>query len=175
MERTTRVAWIVGLSALLVLTGSALYVRWSLRHMRLDLDLRGLSSGLGLVELLTGGHSPCIAGADPTSLGDREQEAEMSYVATMPDLYKSRFGVLPSGMTDLNRLPEFDTANRLNNREFENNCSIYFDQSASFAVSCGSSKPPSRDMAAFLRNAPFMRRFYLVGNKEVLYVPAPKC
>jgi hypothetical protein len=174
MERTTRVAWIVGLSALVVLTGSALYVRWSLRHMRLDLDLRGLSSRLGLVEALTG-HSPCIASSDPGSLGDREKEAEMSYIATMPDLYKSRFGVPPSNIADLNRLPEFETANRLNNREFENDCSIYFDHSASFAVSCGPTKPSSQDLAAFLYNAPFVRRFYRIGNNEVLYVPAPKC
>jgi len=143
--------------------------------MHLDLDLRGLSSRLGLVEALTGARSPCIASADSASLGDREKEAEMSYVATMPDLYKSRFGVPASSVADLNKLPEFESANRLNNREFEKDCTIYFDQNTSFAVTCGSPKPSSAEASTFMRSAPFVRGFYKLGQSEILYVPAPKC
>jgi hypothetical protein len=99
----------------------------------------------------------------------------MSYVAAMPELYKSKFGRAPSSMSDLKKLPEFEHADALNEHSFSRDCSIYSDQGASFAVSCGRSRPSKIELAAFMRTAPSVQKFYMVGENEILYIPVPKC
>jgi hypothetical protein len=167
------------LGFVLAVVGLGAYVRWSLRHMHIELPSAGLVNRLlpqaEIVAIAAGGHGACSSAVDQSSIGDRETEAEMSYVAAMPDLYKTKFGSAPSSMSDLQKLPEFEHADALNNRSFSRDCSIYFDQGASFAVSCGRSRPSKPDLAAFMRTAPSVQKFYMVGKNEILYVPVPKC
>lgn len=155
-----------GLALLLIVVGLGAYVHWSLRHMHFDF----LPTAIAL-DKLTGG---CLPPVDQTSLGDREGEAEMSYIAGMQDLYRTRIGTPPSSLTDLNKLPEFAQADGLNGHQFEKDCSIYVAPTG-YVVNCGPSQLSSADIAAFVGKAPFARKFYVLGRSEILYVPAPRC
>jgi hypothetical protein len=178
MRRRPNAPWAIALVLALTI-GFGTYVRLSLRHMRLELPLAGLLSRVlpiaETVAVAAGGHGTCSSAVDYSSIGDREAEAEMSYVASMSDLYRSKFGSFPTRISELNKVPEFEHADSLNNYSFSRGCSIYVDAGGSFAVSCGQQRPPSTDIAAFMRTAPSAQNYYLVGKSEILYVPAPKC
>ncbi len=179
MGKPAKVLATTALGLVLAAVGLGAYLRWSLRHMHIELPLAGLLNRLlpqaEIIAIAAGSHGACSSAVDKSSIGDRETEAEMSYVAAMPDLYKSKFGSAPSSMSDLGKLPAFEHADALNNRSFSRDCSIYFGQSGSFAVSCGRSRPSGPDVAAFIRTAPPMQKFYMVGKNEILYIPVPKC
>jgi hypothetical protein len=179
MGKPVKIIATTALAAVLAAVGLGTYVRWSLRHMHIEFPLAGLVNRFlpqaEIIAVAASRHGACSSAVDQLSIGDREMEAEMSYVAAMPELYRTKFGRTPSSMSDLNKLPEFEHANSLNNRSFARDCSIYFDQGGSFAVSCGRSRPSGPDVAAFMQGAPSMRRFYMVGKSEILYIPVPTC
>ncbi len=179
MGKPAKILAATALGLVLAAVGLGAYVRWSLRHMHIELPLAGLLNRLlpqaEIIAIAAAGHGACSSAVDQSSLGDRETEAEMSYVATMTGLYGAKFGSSPSSMSDLKKLPEFEHADALNHRSFSRDCSIYPDQSGSFAVSCGRSRPSVPNVAAFMRTAPSMRKFYMVGKNEILYIPVPKC
>jgi hypothetical protein len=163
----------------LAAVGLGAYVRWSLRRMHIEFPLAGLVNRVlpqaRIIAVAAGSHGTCSSTVDQSSIGDREMEAEMRYVAAMPELYKTKFGSAPLSMPDLKKLPEFEHADALNNRSFSRDCSIYFDPGGSFAVSCGRSTPSRPDVAAFTRTAPSTQKFYMVGKSEILYTPVPMC
>jgi len=86
--------------------------------MHLEFPVGGLLPLVKGAALAAGSHGTCSAGADDSSIGNREIEAEMSYVAAMPSLYRARFGAYPSSVSDLIRLPEFEHADSLNDHSF---------------------------------------------------------
>src|SRR6266481_2000767 len=175
MGKPVKVLATIALVLVVAAVSFGAYVRWSLRHMHIEFPLAGLVNRIlppaEIVAVAAGSHGTCSSAVDDTSIGDREAEAEMSYIATLPDLYKTTFGSSPSNMSDLNRLPEFERADSLNNHSFSQECSIYFDKSGSFVVSCGHTRPSSKDVAAFMNKAPFVQKFYMVGKMEILYIP----
>jgi hypothetical protein len=177
MRKTTRAVAIGALSFTIFLIGSYSYLRWSLRHISESLAgfFQHILAPAELVGAVAGAGKNCISAVDLSSLGNREKEAEMSFVATMPSLYKARFGSAPSNISDLRRLPEFDHPDSLNGHAFLRDCSIYTDPDGSLAVSCGQLRPHASDVAAFMRNAPPVQKFRMLGRSEILYVPAPKC
>ena len=124
--------------------------------------------------LLTG-IGTCAPKIDPTSLGRREFEAEMSYIAAMSEIYKKQFGKMPASLRDLARIPEFANANSINSREFERECSLYASPGDSFVVSCGPAQLSRKEAERFMEHAMQTQKFYLLGNSEILYVPAPRC
>lgn len=167
------------IGALAVLGIFSFYVWWSLEHMKIDLPLeaffRAVLPHAAVVGAALRANANCLAADDSSSIGNREKEAEMYFVAKMPSLYKERFGGSPSNISDLRRLPEFDRPDSLNGHAFLRDCSIYSDPGGSFAVSCGQSRSPVKDVAAFMKNAPPVQKFVMLGKGEILYVPAPKC
>ena len=173
--RPAKFLWRIALALVLAFVGLGVYARWSLQHMHLEFPIGGLVPLVKGVALVAGSHGTCSAGVDDSSIGNRETEGEMSYVAAMTSLYRGKFGAYPSSASDLIRLPEFEHADSLNGRSFSRDCSIYFEQNASFVVSCGDSRPSSLEAAAFMRTAPFEHKFFMIGNSEILYVPVPKC
>jgi hypothetical protein len=179
MGKPIKVLSTTALLLVVAAVGVGVCLRWSLRHMLIDFPLAGLVNRLlpqaEIAAVAAGRHGACSGTQDQQSIGNREAEAEMSYVAAMPELYRTRFGRAPSSISDLNKLPEFEHADRLNNRSFSRDCSIYFDQSGSFAVSCGRPRPSRLDVAAFMRTAPSAQNFYMVGKSEILYIPVHMC
>ena len=128
-----------------------------------------------VVGAVAGAHEKCSFAIDSSSIGNRETEAEMSFVATMPGLYRTRFGSAPSAISDLSKLPEFERPDSLNGHAFLRDCSLYAGPAGAFAVSCGRSRPSAPDIAAFVRSAPPVQKFNMLGSSEILYVPPPKC
>ena len=120
MGKPAKVLATTALGLVLAAVGLGAYLRWSLRHMHIELPLAGLLNRLlpqaEIIAIAAGSHGACSSAVDKSSIGDRETEAEMSYVAAMPDLYKSKFGSAPSSMSDLGKLPAFEHADALNNR-----------------------------------------------------------
>jgi len=86
-----------------------------------------------------------------------------------------KFGRAASSVTDLTKLSDFDKASKLNGRQLEKQCSIYDGPSGSYVVSCGPSRPSNADVAAFAPRVDSVERFYDLGGREILYVPAQKC
>jgi len=178
----TKTTKFVGTSVVLfvaLLAGSYFYLVWSLRHMKVEFPLAAfLQRTLPKAEVIgaaVGARGNCLAVVDSSSLGRREDEAEMSFVATMPGLYKERFGTVPSKISDLEKLPEFDRPDALNGHAFLHDCSIYADPGGAFAVSCGRSRPPRAEVLVFMQKAKPVQAFSMLGKSEILYVPAPKC
>jgi hypothetical protein len=178
MRKTARAFGTGALLFAIFLIGSYLYLSWSLRHMKIDAFAAIFQKIFAPVEVLgavVGAHENCTGAVDLSSLGNQESEAEMSFVATMPSLYKERFGSVPSSITDLRRLPEFERPDSLNGHAFLRDCSIYADPDGSFAVSCGRFRPSAPDVAAFMKDTPPVQKFSTLGKSEILYVPAPRC
>jgi hypothetical protein len=179
MHISRKSVWISAFAVILFFAGSYFYVWWSLRHMKIELPLDALfqrvfpqAEVIGAALRASGN---CPAAVDSSSIGNREKEAEMYFVATMPSLYKEKFGHAPSYMSDLQKLPEFDRPDSLNDHVFMRDCSIYVDAGGSFAVSCGRLKPSSSEVGAFMRKAEPIQKFNMLGKSEILYVPAPTC
>jgi hypothetical protein len=99
----------------------------------------------------------------------------MLYVATIVDLYKTTFGKLPNSINDLDKLPSFDNADKLNGRQVRKSCSIHADPSGSYILACGASTPPAKEIDALFRKAGRVQRFYPLDRAEALYVPGAAC
>jgi hypothetical protein len=155
------------------------YMKWSLRHMHIGFftraDVDRLMAQAEVARLAVLRNRDCLFTVDESSMGDKKTEGEMSYAAAMLDFYSVKFGTAASSIADLDKLRDFDHASKLNGRQLEKDCSLYADPSGSYVVSCGPSKPSSADVSTFMRNADFAKRFYKLGSREILYVPAPKC
>jgi hypothetical protein len=179
MAKAVKVALVAAMVLVMGVVGLGVYARWSLRHMQIGFftpaDLDKLIAQVEVARAVVGRNGNCLRTVGQSGIGDRKKEAEMLYVAAMVDFYRMKFGTAASRLTDLNKLPDFEHASALNGRLLEKDCSIYLDQSGSFVVTCGPYKPSNLDVAAFMRNAPFVQKFYTLGGSEILYVPAPKC
>ena len=99
----------------------------------------------------------------------------MLYVATIVDLYKTTFGKLPDSIDDLDKLPSFDNAEKLNGRKAKSSCSISVHPTGSYVLACGDSLPPAKEIDAFLGKTGHVQRFYMLGGTETLYVPGAGC
>jgi hypothetical protein len=153
------------------------YLDYSLKHMQLDLS--GLDVLVGrltaTVRIATLTALRCGSPAEYPPTGDRRREATMLYVATIVDLYKTTFGKLPDSVDDLDKLPSFDNADKLNGRQVKKSCAIDVDPSGSYVLACGASIPPAREIDPLLRKAGRVERFYMLDGAEALYVPAVAC
>ena len=160
-----------------IVGGFYAYLDYSLRHMQLDLS--GLDVLLGrltaTVEITTLTAPRCGSPAEYLPTGDQRREATMLYVATIIDLYKTTFGKLPDGIDDLEKLPSFDNADKLNGSQVRKSCSIHVDASGSYVLACGASIPPAKVMDDLLRKAGRIQRFYPLDRAEALYVPGAAC
>src|SRR5260370_5950594 len=132
--------------------GSCAYVGYSLRHMQLDLSGIGIFANklTATVEIATVTVPRCGSPADYPPIGDKRREAMMLYVATIVDLYKTTFGKLPDSIDDLDKLPSFDDADRLNGRKVKKGCSIHVHPAGSYILACGASLPPVKEINSFL-------------------------
>jgi len=99
----------------------------------------------------------------------------MLYVATIVDLYKTTFGELPASINDLDRLPSFDNADKLNGNQAKKSCSMRLRSTGSYVLACGAPLPPPTDVDVFLGTAGHAQRFYVLGATEILYVPRAAC
>ncbi len=99
----------------------------------------------------------------------------MLYVATIVDFYRTTFGKLPDSIDDLDKLPSFDNADKLNGHQVKKSCSIHVHPNGSCALACGASLPPPEEIDAFLGRAGHVQRFYMLGGTEILYVSAHGC
>ena len=99
----------------------------------------------------------------------------MLYVATIVDLYKTTFGKPPQSVDDLDKLPSFDNADKLNGRHVKKSCSIHVDASGSYVLACGASTPPAREIDALFRRAGRVQKFYMLDGAEALFVPDVAC
>jgi hypothetical protein len=151
------IGFVIGI--LLVVAGWSAFWRWTFKLQFPPLAGRGA----------------CAPNIDRTSLGRRELEGEMSYVAAMSELYSNQFGKAPGSLHDLEKIPEFASANSLNGRAFERECSLYASPTNSFIVSCGSAQLSGTEAEGFMEHATPTQKFYLLGKSEILYVPAPSC
>jgi hypothetical protein len=157
--------------------GSIAWMKYSLSHMHLDLS--GLANFVGgvsaVVETANGGFRPCNS-ANGQSLGDSRREATMVYVAGVVDLYRNTFGKLPENMSDLDKLPTFENADKLNGDEMQKTCFIgQLPSTPAYVLSCGGRLPLTEQLDAALKRAALKRdgneRFVVVDGSEVLYVP----
>ena len=165
----------VTLSAIVV--GARAYIEYSLRNMQLDLSgLVVLADKVSAtVELVTLTVPRCEFPPDYQSIGDRRREAMMLYVASIVDLYKTTFGRPPDSIDDLDKLPSFDNADKLNGTQVKKSCSIHVYPTGSYVLACGASLPPAKDIDVFIGKAGHVQRFYMLGGTEILYVPGTGC
>lgn len=98
----------------------------------------------------------------------------MLYVATIIDLYKTTFGRMPERIVDLDKLPSFYDADKLNGSEVQKSCSLRF-YSGAYVLGCGAPMPPEKDLEILFRRAEPSQRFYMVTGTETLYVPEKAC
>lgn len=170
---------VAALVLVLGIVGSAAWVDWSLRHMQIGFlnsaAVGGLMARVELVRDVMWLNRNCLPVVDESSKGDKRKGAEMEYIAATLELYRAKFGRAASSVNDLNKLSDFDNASKLNGRQLEKEYSIYDHPSGSYVVSCGPSRPSSADVAAFAPRVDSGQRFYDLGGREILYVPARKC
>jgi hypothetical protein len=165
----------VTLSAIVV--GARACIEYSLRNMQFDLSgLADLTDKVSAtVELATLTIPRCPFPPDYRSIGDQRREAMMLYVATIVDLYKTTFGKPPDSIDDLDKLPSFNNADKLNGRQVKKNCSIHVQPAGSYVLACGASLPPAKEIDVFLGKAGHVQRFYVLGGTEILYVSGAGC
>lgn len=180
MSRVTRIALFATALILAGAVGAVISFYVSLRHMRVgfisEKDADTIREAADLARAAISRTPSCNVKVDESSIGEKKQEAMMLYVAAMVDLYQVGFGSLPEKVADLDRLRNFDNSSKLNGRELEKVCSIYSDGNASsFVVSCSQSRPPNPEVVQFMRKADYVKKFYKLGQSEILYVPIPRC
>ena len=179
MSRITRIALFAFALMLAGALGAVVSFYVSLRHMRVgfisEKDADTIRAAADLARAAISRNPSCNIKVDESSIGEKRQEAMMLYVAAMVDLYQVGFGSLPTRIADLDRLRDFDNSSKLNGRELENVCSIYSDGNGSFVVSCGQSRPSNPEVVEFMRKADNVKKFYRLGQLEILYVPIPRC
>jgi hypothetical protein len=161
----------------LIATSFYAFLAYSLQHMQLDLSGVGvaLSKLAATVELATLTIPRCEAPVDHAIGGDRRRESIMLYVATIVDLYKTTFGKLPDNIEDLEKLPDFGNADKLNGRQVGRSCSIHAYPTGSYVVACGAPLPPAKDLQAIFAKAGHVQRFQMLNGTEILYVPGGGC
>ncbi len=157
--------------------GSYFYMGYALSHM--DLNLSGLGTAVdelaATVEVATLRIPRCDSSVDHLAGGDRTREATMLYAATVVDLYKTTFGKLPTRIEDLDKLPDFENADRLNSRRIEKSCTIQAHHTGSLVLVCGAPLPDAKDIEAIVAKQGHVQAFEIVGGTEILYVPAIAC
>jgi hypothetical protein len=162
---------LTAIAVMLIIFAIRFYVEFSLQNMQLDLS--GLVTVANTaVAMATLTIPPCQSAPDYSPIGDQKRERTMLYVATIVDLYKTTFRTLPDSIDDLDKLPSFDNAEKLNSHRIKQSCSIHGYPTGSYVLTCGASLPPANEIDAFLRKAGNVQRFYMVGGTEILYVPA---
>ncbi len=153
------------------------FLSYSLRHMQFDLS--GLDHLVkrttATVEIATLTVPRCASSAEFLPTGDRKREATMLYVATIIDLYKTTFGKMPERIGDLDKLPNFYNADKLNGSEVKESCSLRVHASGSYVLSCGAPLPSAKEVDVLFRRAESAQRFYMVNGTETLYVPEKAC
>lgn len=168
---------IAAITLLAIAGGAFAYLDYSLRHMQFDLSSLDvfINKLTATVEIATLTVPRCGSPADRPPVGDQRREAMMFYVATIVDLYKTTFGKLPDSIDDLDKLPSFENAEKLNGRQVKKSCSIHAHASGSYVLACGASLPPAKEIDAFLAGAGHVQSFYTLGGTETLYVPEAGC
>jgi hypothetical protein len=175
-KRRKRVVY-AALMLVAIAGGFFAYVDYSLSHMEFDFsgfdNFAKMAQATIGIATLTLPH--CDSSADFLPNGDRKRQATLLYVSTIVDLYKTTFGKLPDKIDDLDKLPTFYHADRLNGREVKKNCAIHVQPDGSYVLVCGGPKPPRKEVAALASKGGPIQRFYLLGSTEALYVPAKAC
>jgi hypothetical protein len=153
------------------------YLGYSLRHMQFNLSGFDvfLNKLTATAEIATLAVPRCGSAPDYQHIGDQRREAMMLYVATIVDLYKTTFGKPPDSIDDLDKLPNFDNADKLNGRQVKKSCSIRMYPIGSYVLACGASLPPPKEIDAFLGKARRVQGFYMLGAMEALYIPEGGC
>jgi hypothetical protein len=126
----------------------------------------GYSQGRGL--------PGCAPRWQPAGAEANERERMMLYVETVVDQYSSVVGKLPEQFSDLDKVPSFANADRLNGHDFKKNCFIHV-RGESYALGCGGFRPSSKTLDDFLSKSGRTPGFYNVSGTEILYIPTPPC
>ena len=179
MHLTIRIKYLViaAIAFGLLVGGFYVYLGYALRHMELDLSGLGptLNKLAATVEVVTLTIPKCESSVDHIATGDPRREATMLYVATVVDLYTTMFGKLPDNIEDLDRLPSFENADRLNGSRVKKRCSIRSHPSGSYVLACDAPLPPAKDIQSVLGKNGRVQKFEMVGGTEILYVPGTGC
>ncbi|MFZ0805915.1 MAG: hypothetical protein WAN03_07015, partial [Candidatus Sulfotelmatobacter sp.] len=138
-------------------------------------DLSGLAAvtntASAIASLAKAKLPPCASTIKRPPAGDARQEATMVYVASIVDLYRTTFGKLPENITDLDKVPVFEKADKLNGNEMKRTCSIQqMLSSRAYALSCGGTRPSAERLDSTLGKT-VDEQFAIVDGIEVLHVP----
>lgn len=86
--------------------------------------------------------SPCTSAINAPFQVALAKEATMAYVASIVDIYRTPFGKLPGNVADLDKLPTFENADKLNGNEMKRICFIQqMHSSRTYALTCGGKWP----------------------------------
>jgi hypothetical protein len=157
-------------------TGVLIYLRFSVGRSPIGFfsphDADTLISEAEAARNIVVQNKRCSFTIDQSSLGNKQQEAEMLYIASMLDLYRARFGVAARTMSDLLKLNEISKSdwNRWNKT-----CYFYVDSSSASVVTCGRNLPSDAELTQLARRLDPIQRFYKIKDAEVLYIPTPRC
>ena len=164
---------VLALLALVVIASAIIAgIEYELRHMRLGLSgFDALADLATTAKVITLSVPRCEAAVKHSPAGDPKQEATMVYVAGVVDLYRTTFGKLPENITDLDKLPTFANADKLNGEEMRRTCSLgQVPSNRAYVLACGGKLPsPERLDSALGKTVD--ERFMFVDGIELLHVP----
>jgi hypothetical protein len=147
---------------------------YSLQH----LDLSGLTAMfnrlLPIAKTQAAKVAVCEPRWQPAGMDANERERMMLYMEAIVDEYQSTFGRLPEQINDLDKVPSFQNADRLNGLAFKKNCNMLV-RAGSYALGCGSSRPSTKELYAFLSESGHTPGFYNLRTNEILYIPKADC
>jgi hypothetical protein len=156
-----------------IASGSLALVRSALRGMKFNFpELNSLAKAVSAIDSLEKARLPaCSSAIKRPAAGDARQEATMAYVAGVVDLYRTTFGKFPDKIGDLDKLPTFENADKLNGNEMKRNCSLQqMLSSHAYVLSCGGKQPSVGRLQSALSTT-VDTQFAIVDGIEVLHVP----
>lgn len=175
ISTTKRILFVAATVAIgLVLFASYLSLGHSLRH----LDVSGFTIVFGRTVPPATTVAPSVATCEttwqPTDADRNESERMTLYLETVVGEYQTNFGKLPKQMSDLDKVPSFANADRLNGREFTKSCYIRA-RAQSYVLGCSGLRPSARELDDFLNKSLRPAGFYKLGGTDILYIPTRNC
>jgi hypothetical protein len=141
-------------------------------------DVRSLQASLEAARAAIKAQSKeCAVTIDTTSVGDRDVEQEMLYLADLIEVYELKSGTRPNNVADLEKLKEAEINGNV--KSLEKACTISFDlKNGGYALSCGPTRASISELGSFLDNVRLggnVQKFLKISGKEILYIPPRKC
>lgn len=116
----------------------------------------------------------CETTWQPTDADRNESDRMALYLETVVGEYQTNFGKLPKQISDLDKVPSFENADRVNGREFTKSCYIRA-RAQSYVLGCSALRPSVRELDDFLNKSVRPAGFYKLSGKDILYIPNRNC